>query len=155
LTYFDQDTENLIDFSFAIGGYENIEVVNSSGIEVHGQYLFAERIEASLSYSYIDAKDGAGDTLPRIPKHSGDVELRFNPGRRLSGTLLIRYNGEEQDPNGVVDSWTRVDLSGRYAISESLELYARIENLLDEQYQQVLGYGTPGVSGFVGAKLGF
>ena len=155
LTYFDQDTENLINFSFAIGGYENIEEVQSNGIELSGRYLFAEWIEASLSYSYIDAKDGAGDELVRIPKHSGDVELRFNPVGRFSSTLLLRYNGEEQDSNGVVDSWTRVDLSGRYELSESLELYARIENLLDNQYQQTLGYGTPGLSGFVGARLGF
>jgi vitamin B12 transporter len=69
--------------------------------------------------------------------------------------LLIRYNGEEQDPNGVVGSWTRVDLSGRYQLSNRVELYARVENLLDEQYQQILGYGTPGLSGSIGARLQF
>jgi vitamin B12 transporter len=68
---------------------------------------------------------------------------------------LVRYNGEEQDPNGMVDSWTRVDLSARYALTDQFELYGRIENLLDEQYQQVLGYGTPGISGTIGARLGF
>ena len=69
--------------------------------------------------------------------------------------LLIRYNGEEQDSSGVVGSWTRVDLSGRYQVSDKVELYARVENLLDEHYQQILGYGTPGLSGSIGARLTF
>ena len=69
--------------------------------------------------------------------------------------LSLRYNGEEQDPNGVVDSWFRVDLAGEFVLSESVEIYARIENLLDEDYQQVLGYGTPGLSGYVGARFAF
>jgi vitamin B12 transporter len=54
-----------------------------------------------------------------------------------------------------VDSWTRVDLSARYALNDRVEFYARIENLLDEHYQQILGYGTPGLSGTLGARLRF
>jgi vitamin B12 transporter len=42
-----------------------------------------------------------------------------------------------------------------YAFSDTVELYARIENLFDEQYQQIIGYGTPGVSGHIGARFAF
>ncbi len=155
LTYFDQDTTNLIRFSVAIGGYENVDEATSQGIELHGRYRFLEWLEATVSYAYIDARDGANDVLVRVPEHSGDVVFHLNPERRLSGTLLFRYNGEELDSNGRVPSWTRVDLSGRYRLTETVELYARIENLLDREYQQILGYGTPELSGFVGARLGF
>jgi len=155
LTYFDQDTTNLINFSFAVGGYENIAAATSAGFEIDGHYRFIEWLDTAVSYAYIDAKDGAGNDLIRVPKHSGDLLFSFNPDGRISGTLLVKYNGEEQDPNGVVPSWTRVDLAGRYSISDSIEVYARIENLLDEQYQQVIGFGTPGLSGHVGARLSF
>jgi vitamin B12 transporter len=155
LTYFDQDTTNLINFSFAIGGYENIAAATSSGFEVDGHYRFTEWLDAAISYAHIDAKDGAGTSLIRVPEHSADLLFSFNPDGRTSGTLLIKYNGEEQDPNGVVPSWTRVDLAGRYAVNESVEVYARIENLFDEQYQQIIGFGTPGLSGHVGARLSF
>ena len=37
----------------------------------------------------------------------------------------------------------------------SSELYLRIENLLDEEYQQVFGYGTPERSGFIGLRANF
>jgi vitamin B12 transporter len=155
LTYFDQDTTNLIDFSFAIGSYENIDQANSSGVEMLGSYQFSDWADIAVSYAYIDATDGNGELLPRVPKRSGDVSFGFDPNGPLSGMLLIRYNGEEQDSSGVVGSWTRVDLSGRYQVSDKIELYARVENLLDEHYQQILGYGTPGLSGSIGARLTF
>jgi vitamin B12 transporter len=155
LTWFDQDFDDLIDFSFGIGAYENIESATSSGVEVDGHYRLTEWLDAAISYAYIDAKDGAGDTLIRVPEHSGDLLFTLNPDGRLSGSVQVKYNGEEQDPNGVLPSWTRVDLAGHFAMSESLRLYARIENLFDEQYQQVIGYGTPGLSGHIGARLSF
>jgi vitamin B12 transporter len=155
VTYFDQDIVDLITFSFGVGAYDNIDKATSSGIEIDGHYRLTEWFDAAISYSYIDAKDGAGDSLIRVPEHSGDMLFSVNPDGRLSGTIQVRFNGEEQDPNGVVASWTRVDLAGRFAMSESVELYARIENLFDEQYQQIIGYGTPGLSGHVGARLSF
>ncbi len=153
LTYFDQDTTNLI--TYASGGYENIARASSSGFELDSSYYITEWLEASMNYAFIDAEDGDGETLTRVPKHSGDVALSFNPEAKLSGTLMIRYNGEEQDRNGVVAEWVRVDLSGRYALTDTVELYARVENLFDDHYQQIIGYGAPGLSGYVGARLSF
>jgi len=155
LTWFDQDIDDLIDFSFGIGSFENIAKATSSGVEVDGHYRLTDWLDAAVSYAYIDAKDGAGDALIRVPEHSGDLLFSLNPDGRLSGTVQVKYNGEEQDPNGVVPSWTRVDLAGQFDMSESVRLYARIENLFDEQYQQVIGYGTPGLSGHIGARLSF
>jgi vitamin B12 transporter len=155
LTYFDQETTNLINFSFGIGGYENIASATSSGLEVDSHYRFTAWLDAAVSYAYINAKDGDGTPLIRVPKHSGDLIFSFNPDGRLNGTVQIKYNGKEQDPNGVVDSWSRVDIASRYVISDNVEIYARIENLFDEQYQQIVGYGTPGISGHLGAHLSF
>jgi len=155
LTYFDQDYDDLITFSFGIGAYENIASATSSGVEVDGHYRLTEWLDAAISYAYIDAKDGAGEPLIRVPEHSGDLLFTLNPDGRLGGSVQVKYNGEEQDPNGVLPSWTRIDLAGHFALSESLRLYARIENLFDEQYQQVIGYGTPGLSGHIGARLSF
>lgn len=155
LTYFNQDTNNLIDFDFGVGGYKNIAETSSSGIELSGGYQVTTWANLSAEYTYIDSKDGMGNDLARIPRHSGNVALVIDPAGPFSGTAVVRYNGREHDPLATVDSWTRVDLSARYALNERVEFYARIENLLDEQYQQVLGYGTPGISGTLGARLSF
>ncbi|MEL7187488.1 MAG: TonB-dependent receptor [Pseudomonadota bacterium] len=155
LTYFDQDITDLITFSFGVGGYENIAEVRSKGFELDAAYRFTDWLDVSFNYANIDAKDGTGSRLIRMPEHSGDVQFTFNPEGRFSGTLLTRYNGEESDPNGTVDSWTRVDIAGTWQANDTVEIFARIENLFDEDYQQVLGYGTPGLSGYLGARLQF
>jgi len=155
LTYFDQDTTNLITFSFAIGGYENIATAESSGIELQASYQLNDWATVSAGFANIDAVDGSGARLPRVPENSGDLTFTLDPVGPFSGSVLLRYNGDEEDPNGSVRSWTRVDLAGRLNVSERTEVFARIENLLDREYQQILGYGTPGISGTIGAKVSF
>lgn len=153
--YFNQDSKNLIDFSFDIGGYENIAEAKSSGIELLGSYQLTAWARLDADYSYIKSRDGEGNDLPRVPRHSGNLVLVIDPSGPFSGSVLVRYNGKEQDSNGPLDAWTRVDLSAKYVLGERLQIFARIENLLDKHYQQVLGYGTPGLSGSVGVRLGF
>jgi len=155
LTYFDQDTTDLITFSFANGTYENIAAAKSSGVELTAGYQITEWAQITANYTNIDAEDQSGARLPRVPEHSGNIALALSPQGPLSGNLFVRYNGSEEDANGPVSSWTRVDVSGRYQLSEQIQLYARIENLFDREYQQVLGYGTPGISGNIGAQLRF
>ena len=153
-TVFRQETENLIDFDFEIGGYLNIDEVESTGLELSGALALSDTLSLSLDYAYIDAEDGDGNALPRLPEHSGDLTLSYAPAGPFSGTVLLRYNGSETNTDTTtLDSWLRVDLTGRYALSERVEVYGRIENLFDEDYQQILGYGTPGLSGSLGIRL--
>lgn len=153
ITYFDQDTENLIDFSFT-AGYDNIAEVKSQGVEIFASYALTDWLSVGGNYTYIDADDGAGNTLSRLPEHSGNVSLSIKPDGPFSGAVIVRYNGEEANTDGTtLDNWTRVDLTGRYDLNDRVELFGRVENLLDEDYQQILGYGTPGLSGSMGLRL--
>ena len=154
LTAFGQSTENML--NYAGGRYQNIAVVDSTGAEIHGGVALSSALSLNANYAFIDATDGAGDPLIQVPRHSGDLSLDFNAAGPFSGRLLLRHNGAEAGfGGGVVENWTRLDLTGRYRVSASLELFVRLENLLDEHYQQILGYGTPGRSGSVGARLDF
>lgn len=156
LTAFNQSTENMINYAFAEGRYENIAIVDSTGAEIHGGISLASSLSLNANYAFIDATDGAGNPLIQVPRHSGDLSLDFDAGGAFSGRLLVRHNGSEPGfGGGGVENWTRLDLTGRYRLSESLELFARLENLLDEHYQQILGYGVPGRSGSVGARVRF
>ena len=112
-----------------------------------------EWLNIGIDYAYIDARDDAGQDLLRIPEHSGDITLKFNANGPFSGAALLRYSGKQEDSTGQIDDWIRLDLNGAYSVNDSLELYGRIENLLDTEYQQVLGYGTPGLSGSLGMRF--
>ncbi len=51
------------------------------------------------------------------------------------------------------DDYALVNLAGSYNVTDNLEIFGRIENVTDEEYEEVRGFGTPGVAGYVGVKL--
>ncbi len=119
-----------------------------------GGYALTDWLSVSANYAYIEAEDGDGNELTRLPEYSGDVTVAVDPEGPFSGAVLVRYNGDEANTDGTtLEGWTRVDLTGSYELTETVELYGRVENLFDEDYQQILGYGTPGLSGSVGLRL--
>lgn len=153
ITLFDQETENMIDFSYT-AGYDNIAFIASQGIELYGAYQVTGWLGVSASYAFIDAEDGDGNELSRLPDSTGDISVAIDPDGPFSGAVLVRYNGDETTTIGTtLDGWTRVDLTGRYELTDSVDLFGRVENLFDARYQQILGYGTPGLSGSVGLRL--
>ena len=155
ITYFDQDINDQINFSFGVGGYENIDKVNSEGFEIALDYQISKLMSLYLNYSYIDSVDGNGSSLFYVAKDSAEAGLIYEPNNSFSGSIIARYNGSESSSYGKIDSWIRFDVNGSYKLSGTNELYFRIENLLDEEYQQIFGYGTPERSGFIGLRSKF
>ncbi len=154
VTYFTQDTDDQIDFSFVEGTYGNIDQVRADGVEITKGYRFNQRLAVSLDYAYIDAKQGSGGPLTRLPRHTASVTGRFKATDSLSGTVHVRHNGTERTTGGSeLASWNRIDLAARYQLNNRMVLFGRIENLLDADYQHVLGFGTPGRSGSLGLRL--
>jgi vitamin B12 transporter len=153
LTGFDQETENLIDFDFA-RGYANISVAKQRGVEASVSASVTSWLEAKATYANIQAEDAIGEPLPRVPEHSGGAELIFAPDGPLMVSVAVRHNGRQADGFGPdVRSWTRADIAARWRFRSGVELYSRIENIFDERYQQVGGYGTPGISGVLGVRV--
>jgi vitamin B12 transporter len=52
-----------------------------------------------------------------------------------------------------IDGHAVVTLRASVPVTEELELYARIENVTDAQYQTVAGYGTYGRSAYAGVRV--
>lgn len=152
LTVFDAKIRDQI--SFASTGYFNESKVDSTGLELTGRVDLTDWASVSGNYAYIDSTRTDGSPTFRVPEHSGEVRLSIDPDSPYSGAVLVRYNGEEPNTDGTtLDSWTRVDVTGAYDVSERVEVFGRIENLFDEEYQTILGYGTPDLSGSIGIRL--
>ncbi|WBQ12623.1 TonB-dependent receptor [Hyphomonadaceae bacterium BL14] len=151
-TWFAQDITDLIDFSFAAGGYENIARADTHGAELAARATLSERWSMSASYAWLEAEDANGARLARLPRHTVDAALSYDADR-WGATVSGRYNSEEFDSNGTVPAWTRLDLNAHYQLTSRLQVYGRVENLLDRHYQQVFGYGTPGRSAWAGVRL--
>ena len=48
-----------------------------------------------------------------------------------------------------------MNLYAAYDVYKNVTLFGRVENLFDEHYEEVLGYGTPGRAGYGGVKVTF
>jgi vitamin B12 transporter len=120
------------------------------------------------SYTYLDATDPDGTEEVRRPNHqaSFDVTGRFGPERRGSVSAGVIYNGEMLDndfrdyfSNGFMtektelEPYTVVRLAAAYRITGGLELFGRLENAFDEDYEEVISYGTPGRAIYGGLRF--
>ncbi len=175
-TYFRNDYKNLILFNPLVppfGLIENVGVARSSGVELTAYWDVTACTSLSASYTHTDsinldrAIGGAFFGLPLLrrpqDKASLGVHRRFCCNRaRVSAYLL--YIGDRIDRGPLdpmtfaatpvtLDDYITVNLSGHYNLNDRWQLFGRIDNLFDEQYQEVFGFGTPGISGYAGANF--
>ena len=87
-----------------------------------------------------------GLPLLRRPKHSGTFHVSWI-GERFDAQLNGFFLGQRRDIDPVTfsrlannDGYARVDFAGGYRITPRVTAFARIENLLNQNYQEVLGY---------------
>jgi vitamin B12 transporter len=76
----------------------------------------------------------------------------------LTTTVAVTHAGRSFDDAAntvVVDSYTVVDLRAGFAFRDNLEVYGRLENAFDEEYETIARYGTPGRAMFVGVRQSF
>jgi len=53
----------------------------------------------------------------------------------------------------VLDGFTLVELSGQYRLNDHLTLTGRVENALDEDYEQVFGFESAGAAAYFGVRV--
>ncbi len=153
-TYFHQRVKDQIDFDFVGNGYFNIDRVNSDGVEVEASWAAASFLTTRVVYTYVDAHDAiTGAPILRIPKHGGSASLSLTPVDPLLLSATLTFNGREADLPAPNESFVRLDLRAAYSLSDRLTLYGRVENATDKVYQDVSGYGEPGVSAFAGVRI--
>jgi vitamin B12 transporter len=73
--------------------------------------------------------------------------------------LGVTYNGEMTDTDfGAfmrtgVDPYTLVRIGASWQVSDTLEVYGRVENLTDEDYQEVIGFDGAPQAFYVGIRF--
>lgn len=136
--------------------YQNIGEVRARGAEV-GARTLAGPFAMSVSYTYLDAEDASGEQRLRRPKHSGSLALGYSRGA-INTTLSIIHNGERRDLLPVLpftatmnEAFTRGDFLVQYR-SGQWTPYVRVENISDEDYEEILGYTSPGRRALLGVR---
>lgn len=171
VTYFNQNLKNEIDFRtipvFQFQPFNRTGISPREGVEVAGRYLLTPGVTLGAAYTYLDASNDDGTPEVRRAKHSGraDVNWAFNQGLG-NINVAAAYNGQMKDIAfeagppfgsqlvGLKEYWL-VTASASYKLSPSVEIYGRVENLLDQKYEEVFGYDTAGAAVYAGLRLTF
>jgi len=174
--YFNNHFRNQIDFqtldptTFA-GQYVNINRAMAHGAEVELKGRLSSRVTVNGGYTYastqileapfaFDAFHAQGAPLLRRPKHSGSLLVNYL-GTRWGASVGGSFVGRRPDSDflgfGIdhAPGYARVDLGGWYAIHPQVTAYANIENALDKQYEEVVGYPALGINFRAGLRFRF
>jgi len=161
-TYFKNYFEDLIDIDYATFRYFNIDEAKSEGVEVFAEIEPIEDLSIRINYTYTDTEDETtGEELLRRAQDKFALDMNYRFLERGNVNLGLVYVGERDDIDPISyaraesDDYTLVNLAASYQVTETIELFGRVENLFDEEYEEVLGYGTPDLSAFAGVKLSF
>lgn len=140
------------------------------GAEVSLHWSANDTFGINAHYTYTDSTEpdfaGKDSRELRRPRHSGGVGADFRTlDHRFSTTLTAQFGGERSDiffppwpnPSEIVklDSYWLVDLAAQYRATDSVTVFAKGTNLLDENYEQVFGYRTLGRAAYVGVRMNF
>jgi len=161
-TYFDQDFTDLIQFvGFSI---ENFGKSVARGVETEARIRFPNNITLAAAYTYLTEAEFKssnldGHDLLRRPKHLVAVTANYSKDK-LNVNLNATYTGERSDLDPVTfaadeeaDDFTKVDLAVSYDVNEHVQLIALVENVLDQDIEQSVGFESKGIS-FLGGIRG-
>lgn len=168
-TYFDSRLENEIYTAFGpppdyLSTPDNRTTESrQKGVELTADARVAAGWRIIGSWTHLNAKEN-GTKEVRRPSNIGSLNLGWNAASSPFGAnLTVRYNGKMTDSNfyGVgpspvpMKAFTLVNLGANWKFSEAVQLYGRIENLLDEDYEEIYTYRTPGRAAYAGVRLKF
>jgi vitamin B12 transporter len=137
------------------------------GVEIATRLKVTDALTVGAAYTFTDARDAGGVREVRRPPHAARTDLTYSFGGGLGlASLGVTYNGtmsdiafEQQPPfdqrRVLLDPFWVVNAAVSYKVQPGVELFGRVENLLDERYQEVFGFESAPITAFAGVKLTF
>ena len=170
VTYFDQNLENEIGTKF-LPGFKStaINLAGESirrGVEVSARAIVFPGLTIGGAYTFLDASDPNGIEEIRRAPHSGKVDLNYAfADNKANVNLSAVYNGDMKDVafdassfalhTVTLNDYWLLRLAGSYKVTPGIELFGRVENLLDDNYQEVFGFQTAGLAAYGGIRFSY
>ena len=139
-----------------VGRMENVSRSKSSGVETALAAKLGKSANVRLAYTYLEARDTTADKrLARQPRHTLDAEVTVQPLAAWTIGAGLRVVASRVDTYVPLEDFTTVRLFTSYEVRKNLLLKARIENALNEQYQETAGYDALPFRAFGGVEYKF
>jgi vitamin B12 transporter len=129
------------------------------GVEVEGRYRYGD-LDLQASASFIDSDQNGVEEIRR-PDFLASGTISWDATDNLTLSVFADHTGAQFDTDFAtfsdvkLDAFTLVGANVDYAVSDVFSVYARGENLLDEDYEEVVGYRSPGRALYVGLRADY
>ena len=163
-TYFRTDYANRIGWAtdFALpwwGHYDQVPgATRTYGLENFAEWTPAKPLFITVNHTWMCTRDAEGSELLRRPRNKGSVTASWKASGDLTLNTNMQWVGSRQDtgaPNGTLGSYFLLNVSASCKVADHVELFGRVDNLLDSNYELAWGYATAGRSAYAGVKFGF
>ncbi|WP_340267728.1 TonB-dependent receptor plug domain-containing protein [Sphingobium mellinum] len=170
VTYFDSRLKDEIYTTYPAPAYIATPGNRATESKQHGIEAFVSarpipQLRLDAAYTYLKAREN-GIVEVRRPKHIASFNATvFSKDERFSGTLTLRYNGRQSDVAYTDPSYIPVRVSLReyvlmnvnveYKLTSRIAVFGRVENLLNENYEEVFSFATPGRAAYGGVRVHF
>jgi len=175
-TLFQRTSHDLINFVSCIapfsgictdrpfGTYDNVSRARSEGVELTALVTPIDALIVQANYTNTKSEDRSrdsatfGNALVRRPRETSSALVDYAWRFGLETGLTFTHTGSTFDDASNtrrVEGYDVVDLRVAYPFMNNFEVQARIENLLDEDYETVYRYGAPGRASYVGVRFSY
>lgn len=147
----------------------NVDKSETKGVEVYILTKLFDGLSFHANYTLTDSKDlspGSPDenlALLRRPKDKAAISADYNFTKAVNAGIETIFVGKRDDKDFSsfpakrisLDSYTLLNASATYKITNLIQIYGRLVNILDSDYEEIYGYGTAGRSGYLGVNISF
>ena len=164
-TYFRNDFKDLIQFVFdptapnGFGFLQNVQLANAMGVECTATALLTEDTTLTASCTYTDTEDLLNNRrLLRRPRNKVGLQVNHRLWcDRASVNAYFLYVSSRQDFDAIgnivkLSDYITLNLSGSLRLNDAWELFGRVDNLTDSDYENVFSFATAGISGYAGVR---
>lgn len=157
LSAFHNEVEDLI-INNATTGFVYLQTQGTSrirGVEIAGETPLTDRLTLAGNFTFTDTEGADGQPLPRVPRQALNLRLDGDITDRSRFGLSLQHNAGLMDDAVEMPSYTVIGASVEYDLTDQAIGYVRVENLLDEEYQVLQGYGTSDRAIYAGIRADF
>ena len=163
VSYFRNRFTDRIEFEFIqpVSTWHNFSRSYARGVELAGSVKVWRFVSANANYTKLythNFENSFDPELVRRPRNTGSVSLEFAP-RRWSLVAGARLVGERPEDDFVFSTVNRnqgyenVFVNGSFQVTRHVGLHVRVDNALNERYQEVLGYSALARTAIGGVSL--
>ncbi|MDI6890145.1 MAG: TonB-dependent receptor [Thermodesulfovibrionales bacterium] len=134
--------------------YQNIDEVESRGLELEAEYRPLKSLTLYANYNYIHAKieeskkpELKGKRVAREPYNRVNFGFIYDSPKIVTFSVRVRYVGERYDDlenKYPLDGYTTCDIKLTRKIGKFVEASIEIDDLFDEAWQESKLYNAPG-----------